>query len=133
MGGLLIQEQDTVVENDQAWQVVTERQPTPAERDALNFAWKAVKHVKSNAIVLANESQTVGRWSNESNWVSKIAVDQAQAAGKLQGAVLASDAFFPMADVWNTLHNMVFKQLFSQAGALKTKHQSIWRIIMALR
>ena len=43
MGGLLIQEQDTVVENDQAWQVVTERQPTPAERDALNFAWKAVK------------------------------------------------------------------------------------------
>ena len=38
MGGLLIQEQDTVVENDQAWQVVTERQPTPAERDALNFA-----------------------------------------------------------------------------------------------
>ncbi len=46
MGGLLIQEQDTVVENDQAWQVVTERQPTPAERDALNFAWKAVKHVK---------------------------------------------------------------------------------------
>lgn len=100
MGGLLIQEQDTVVENDQAWQVVTERQPTPVERDALNFAWKAVKHVKSNAIVLANESQTVGIGAGQMNRIGsvKIAVDQAQAAGKLQGAVLASDAFFPMAD-----------------------------------
>ena len=127
MGGLLIQEQDTVVENDQAWQVVTERQPTPAERDALNFAWKAVKHVKSNAIVLANESQTVGIGAGQMNRIGsvKIAVDQAQAAGKLQGAVLASDAFSPWQIVWNTLHNMVFKQLFSQAGALKTKHQSI--------
>lgn len=72
MGGLLIQEQDTVVENDQAWQVVTERQPTPAERDALNFAWKAVKHVKSNAIVLANESQTVGIGAGQMNRIGSV-------------------------------------------------------------
>ena len=71
MGGLLIQEQDTVVENDQAWQVVTERQPTP-ERDALNFAWKAVKHVKSNAIVLANESQTVGIGAGQMNRIGSV-------------------------------------------------------------
>ena len=65
MGGLLIQEQDTVVENDQAWQVVTERQPTSRKRRI--ELWKAVKHVKSNAIVLANESQTVGIGAGQMN------------------------------------------------------------------
>ena len=121
MGGLLIQEQDTVVENDQAWQVVTERQPTPAERDALNFAWKAVKHVKSNAIVLANESQTVGIGAGQMNRIGsvKIAVDQAQAAGKLQGAVLASDAFFPMADSVEYAAQHGIQAIIQPGGSIK--------------
>lgn len=121
MGGLLIQEQDTVVENDQAWQVVTERQPTPAERDALNFAWKAVKHVKSNAIVLANESQTVGIGAGQMNRIGsvKITVDQAQAAGKLQGAVLASDAFFPMADSVEYAAQHGIQAIIQPGGSIK--------------
>lgn len=121
MGGLLIQEQDTVVENEQAWQVVTERQPTPAERDALNFAWKAVKHVKSNAIVLANESQTVGIGAGQMNRIGsvKIAVDQAQAAGKLQGAVLASDAFFPMADSVEYAAQHGIQAIIQPGGSIK--------------
>ena len=121
MGGLLIQEQDTVVENDQAWQVVTERQPTPAERDALNFAWKAVKHVKSNAIVLANESQTVGIGAGQMNRIGsvKIAVDQAQAAGKLQGTVLASDAFFPMADSVEYAAQHGIQAIIQPGGSIK--------------
>lgn len=121
MGGLLIQEQDTVVENDQAWQVVTERQPTPAERDALNFAWKAVKHVKSNAIVLTNESQTVGIGAGQMNRIGsvKIAVDQAQAAGKLQGAVLASDAFFPMADSVEYAAQHGIQAIIQPGGSIK--------------
>ena len=121
MGGLLIQEQDTVVENDQAWQVVTERQPTPAERDALNFAWKAVKHVKSNAIVLANESQTVGIGAGQMNRIGsvKIAVDQAQAAEKLQGAVLASDAFFPMADSVEYAAQHGIQAIIQPGGSIK--------------
>ena len=103
------------------------RAPTHTSRKRrIELCLKAVKHVKSNAIVLANESQTVGIGAGQMNRIGsvKIAVDQAQAAGKLQGAVLASDAFFPMADSveYAAQHGI---QLFSQAGALKTKHQSI--------
>lgn len=100
LGGLLIQEQDLIEENDADWQVVTKRKPSRAEIEALKFAWKAVKYVKSNAILLANDHQTVGVGAGQMNRIGsvKIAIEQAEAAGKMEGAVLASDAYFPMSD-----------------------------------
>ncbi|ASS76760.1 bifunctional phosphoribosylaminoimidazolecarboxamide formyltransferase/IMP cyclohydrolase [Tumebacillus algifaecis] len=97
-GGLLIQDLDlqTVTETDV--QVVTKRQPTSEEMKQLLFAWKVVKHVKSNAIVLAGADRTVGVGAGQMNRVgaAKIAIEQAGDLAK--GSVLASDAFFPMAD-----------------------------------
>src|SRR5690625_4817631 len=97
-GGLLVQTNDNVTVTEDDSIVVTEREPTNTEIANLLFSWKAVKHVKSNAIVLANDSQTVGIGAGQMNRVgaAKIAIDQA--GNKAQGAVLASDAFFPMPD-----------------------------------
>ena len=80
---------------------VTERAPTDGERQALLFAWKVCKHVKSNAIVFAREGHAVGIGAGQMSRVDsvKIAVMKAAAAGlSLGGSVLASDAFFPFPD-----------------------------------
>lgn len=121
LGGLLVQEQDVVKEDPANWQVVTKRQPTEAELAAMAFAWKAVKHVKSNAIVLANEHQTVGIGAGQMNRVGsvKIAIDQAEAAEMMAGAVLASDAFFPMADSVEYAAAHGIKAIVQPGGSIK--------------
>lgn len=121
LGGLLVQEQDVVKEDPAAWQVVTKRQPTEAELAAMAFAWKAVKHVKSNAIVLANEHQTVGIGAGQMNRVGsvKIAIEQAEAAEMMDGAVLASDAFFPMADSVEYAAAHGIKAIVQPGGSIK--------------
>jgi phosphoribosylaminoimidazolecarboxamide formyltransferase/IMP cyclohydrolase len=81
--------------------VVTKREPTQAERHALLFAWRVVKHVKSNAIVFAAEGRTLGIGAGQMSRVdsSKIAVWKAgEAKLSLAGSVVASDAFFPFPD-----------------------------------
>lgn len=121
LGGLLVQEQDVVKEDPANWQVVTKRQPTEAELAAMAFAWKAVKHVKSNAVVLANEHQTVGIGAGQMNRVGsvKIAIDQAEAAEMMDGAVLASDAFFPMADSVEYAAAHGIKAIVQPGGSIK--------------
>lgn len=121
LGGLLVQEQDVIKEDPENWQVVTKRQPTETELAALAFAWKAVKHVKSNAIVLANEHQTVGIGAGQMNRVGsvKIAIDQAEDAGLMAGAVLASDAFFPMADSVEYAAAHGIKAIVQPGGSIK--------------
>lgn len=97
-GGLLVQELD---EKDYApadLKVVTRRAPTEKELADLNFAWKVVKYVKSNAIVLARDGQTVGIGAGQMNRVGAVEIAVRQAGEKARGAVLASDAFFPMPD-----------------------------------
>ena len=121
LGGLLAQDIDNVAEETQDWQVVTKRQPTAEELDALTFAWKAVKHVKSNAILLANQSETVGIGAGQMNRVGsvKIAIEQAEAAGKIAGAVLASDAFFPMDDSVKYAAEHGIKAIIQPGGSIK--------------
>lgn len=97
-GGLLVQTNDREQVTEADLEVVTERAPSKEELEDLLFSWKAVKHVKSNAIVLAKDKQTVGVGAGQMNRVgaAKIAIEQA--GDKAKGAVLASDAFFPMPD-----------------------------------
>jgi phosphoribosylaminoimidazolecarboxamide formyltransferase / IMP cyclohydrolase len=100
-GGILVQEADLHEITEADLKVVSERTPTPAEIRALLFAWKVCKHVKSNAIVFANEGQTVGVGAGQMSRVDsvKIAVIKAATAGlSLKGSVFASDAFFPFPD-----------------------------------
>ena len=97
-GGLLIQTADTAPTDPATWRVVTARQPDARERSDLAFAWEAVRHVKSNAIVLARERALVGVGSGQPNRVESVRIAVARAGKRAAGAVLASDAFFPFAD-----------------------------------
>ncbi|NCC31947.1 MAG: bifunctional phosphoribosylaminoimidazolecarboxamide formyltransferase/IMP cyclohydrolase, partial [Chloroflexia bacterium] len=100
-GGVLAQEPDRTAEEAEEAKVVTQRAPTPEEWQALRFAWRVVKHVKSNAIVYAGPDRTLGIGAGQMSRVdsSRLAIWKAQQAGlSLQGSVVASDALFPFAD-----------------------------------
>ncbi|MEK6570365.1 MAG: bifunctional phosphoribosylaminoimidazolecarboxamide formyltransferase/IMP cyclohydrolase, partial [Bacteroidota bacterium] len=100
-GGLLVQEPDPVRLGREQLKVVTKRQPTDEEMDALLFAWKVAKHVKSNAIIYARGDRTLGIGAGQMSRVdsSKIAAMKAAESGlDLKGCAVASDAFFPFAD-----------------------------------
>jgi phosphoribosylaminoimidazolecarboxamide formyltransferase/IMP cyclohydrolase len=101
VGGILVQDRDHRPANPAGWKVVTKRAPTEAEWQALAFAWRVVKHVKSNAIVFAAPERTLGVGAGQMSRVdsSRIAVWKAGEAGlSLRGSVVASDAFFPFPD-----------------------------------
>jgi phosphoribosylaminoimidazolecarboxamide formyltransferase/IMP cyclohydrolase len=98
-GGLLVQDPDGANEIPQ--NIVTKRQPTPAELDAMLFGWRVVKHVKSNAIVYAASDRTLGIGAGQMSRIdaSRIAIWKAEEAGlSLKGSAVASDAFFPFPD-----------------------------------
>jgi phosphoribosylaminoimidazolecarboxamide formyltransferase / IMP cyclohydrolase len=100
IGGVLVQERDREVDDRTAMEVVCGELDETAWGDAL-FAWRVVKHVTSNAIVLARGLQTLGIGAGQMSRVDavRIAVEKAREHGhSLEGAVLASDAFFPFAD-----------------------------------
>ena len=97
-GGMLVQGSDDIAEEPSEWKTVTEREPTAAEKEDLAFAWKAAKHIKSNAIVFAKERALVGMGAGQPNRVVSIHLSQRIAGDKARGAVLASDAFFPFPD-----------------------------------
>jgi phosphoribosylaminoimidazolecarboxamide formyltransferase/IMP cyclohydrolase len=80
------------------WKVVSQRQPTAEELLALQFAWKACQHVKSNAIVVAQGEATVGIGGGQPNRVDCVRIAIQRAGDRARGAVMASDAFFPFAD-----------------------------------
>lgn len=100
-GGLLTQDADLEPINENELKVVTKRKPTDEEMNDLLFAWKTVRHVKSNAIVYAKSGQTLGIGSGQTSRIdsSEIAVDKAKKEGlDLNGSAIASDAFFPFSD-----------------------------------
>jgi phosphoribosylaminoimidazolecarboxamide formyltransferase/IMP cyclohydrolase len=96
-GGMLAQTPDATRASDLELRVVTKRAPTATELDDLRFAWTALKHVKSNAIVVARDRATVGIGCGQPNrlWATQHALEHA--GERARGAVLASDAFFPFA------------------------------------
>lgn len=97
-GGMLAQEQDAYSLEDAEMTVPTKREPTEAEWEALRLGWKVVKHVKSNAIVVADKDSTLGIGAGQMNRVGAAKIALEQAGEKANGAALASDAFFPMDD-----------------------------------
>jgi phosphoribosylaminoimidazolecarboxamide formyltransferase/IMP cyclohydrolase len=101
MGGLLVQDHDIDLEDRSEMEVVTERKPSEAEWGEMLFGWKVCKHVRSNAIVVTRELASVGIGAGQMSRVDsvRLAIEKARDAGSdLQGAALASDAFFPFAD-----------------------------------
>lgn len=124
LGGILEQTQDISTEDTAAnWEVLTDRKPTEDEMNAMDFAWKIVKHVKSNAIVLANSKQTVGIGAGQMNRIGavKIAIEQAEASNAIEDAVLASDAFFPMNDSVEYAAQHGIRAIIQPGGSIKDK------------
>ena len=97
-GGILVQTSDAIAEDPTSWTVATQRQPTKNELKDLAFAWKAAKHIKSNAIVFAKDLTLVGMGAGQPNRVVSVHLSQRASGGNAKGSVLASDAFFPFAD-----------------------------------
>ncbi len=97
-GGLLAQTPDAQIEPAAAWQVVTTRQPTPAELADLDFAWRVAKHTKSNAIVFVKDQATVGVGAGQMSRVDSVYLAARRAGERSVGSVMASDAFFPFPD-----------------------------------
>lgn len=98
-GGFLVQGSDSIPENKISLKTVTKRQPTKAEIDDLLFAWRAVKHIKSNAIVLAKDKTLVGMGAGQPSRIISAQIAKEKAGDKVAGSVLASDAMFPFSDV----------------------------------
>ena len=99
-GGALVQELDNSRDDLEPanWRIVSKRQPDAAQRTDLAFAWRVCRHVKSNAIVYATDRATVGVGAGQMSRVDSVMLAGHKAGDRAQGAVMASDAFFPFAD-----------------------------------
>ena len=97
-GGLLVQASDSLAEGDIQLKTVTRRAPTAREMEDLLFAWRAVKHIKSNAILLVKDKTLVGMGAGQPNRVTSVDIASKKAGEKSRGSVMASDAMFPFPD-----------------------------------
>ncbi len=123
-GGLLVQEHDDFLVNSNEFKIVTEKKPTPQEMEDLDFAWAAVKHLKSNAIVFAKNCATIGMGAGQTSRVmsTRIALWQAeQAKFSIQNAVMASDAFIPFADSLELAAKAGISAVIQPGGSLRDK------------
>ena len=119
VGGLLVQNQDTTVELRDSWELVTKRQPSEQEVAAMEFAWRSVKYVKSNGIIITNDHQTLGVGPGQTNRVASVKIAIEQAADRLDGAVLASDAFFPFSDNVEEIAKAGIKAIIQPGGSVR--------------
>jgi len=118
-GGFLVQDEDNGIAPVSAWQVVSETKPSAEDLHELEFAWKACKHVKSNAIVVAKNKQVLGVGAGQMNRVGSAKIALQQAAEKARGAYLASDAFFPFADSVEVAAEFGIKAIIQPGGSLR--------------
>ena len=118
-GGLLVQDPDNISEDPAAWETVTNRAPTKEELRDLAFAWKAAKHIKSNAIVFAKDRALVGMGAGQPNRVVSVHLSQRTAGDKARGSVLASDAFFPFPDNIELAAEAGVKAIVQPGGSIR--------------
>jgi phosphoribosylaminoimidazolecarboxamide formyltransferase/IMP cyclohydrolase len=117
-GGLLVQSEDRVSPREK-WQVVTERQPAEAELRGLEFAWIVCAHVKSNAIVLTRESQSVGIGAGQMSRVDAAKVAIMKSILPAEGSFAASDAFFPFRDGLDILAGAGVRAVIQPGGSVR--------------
>jgi phosphoribosylaminoimidazolecarboxamide formyltransferase/IMP cyclohydrolase len=121
-GGFLVQDQDPHRIDAAELKIVTHRHPTDAELRSMTLAWSVCKHVKSNAIVLANETQTLGVGAGQMNRVDSVRIAAMRAERfnlSLTGAALASDAFFPFRDSVDEAAKLCATAIIQPGGSIK--------------
>ncbi len=118
-GGILVQTPDIVSDQEVQCEVKTERRPTLEEMTDLLFAWKAVQHVKSNAIVLAHKLTVVGVGAGQMNRVYSVQIAVDRSEGRARGSVLASDAYFPFPDGIETAAKAGVTAVIQPGGSIR--------------
>ena len=118
-GGVLVQEVDVVTEDPASFTVPTKRQPTEKEMDDLLFAWKVVKGVKSNAILVAKDHAGIGMGPGQPNRVDSCEIACKRAGDACKGAVVASDAFFPFRDNIDVLASYGITAIIQPGGSIR--------------
>lgn len=118
-GGLLVQDFDRARLDENNITIPTKRVPTKEEWEALKLGWKIVKHVKSNAIVITDQHSTLGVGAGQMNRVGAAKIALEQAGAKADGAVLASDAFFPMDDTVEAAGQAGITAIIQPGGSVK--------------
>jgi phosphoribosylaminoimidazolecarboxamide formyltransferase/IMP cyclohydrolase len=124
LNGVLVQDKDLATEVAAQFTTVTEKAPTTDEVSALEFALKVCKHTKSNTIVLAKENQLLASGTGQTSRVDALrhAIEKAKAFGfDLNGAVMASDAFFPFADCVEIAHHAGITAVVQPGGSIRDK------------
>lgn len=123
LGGLLVQNQDVITEHPEEWTVATKVSPTEDQMTALKFAWRAVKFVKSNGIIVTNSHQTLGVGPGQTNRVGSVKIALEAAAEKSpemqENSVLGSDAFFPFADNIDEIAKAGIKAIVQPGGSVR--------------
>jgi phosphoribosylaminoimidazolecarboxamide formyltransferase/IMP cyclohydrolase len=118
-GGLLVQERDDIPDTQIEPKAVTQRKPTDAEMRDLLFANRAVKHIKSNAIVFVKDSALVGMGAGQPNRVTSVMLAARAAGDRAKGAVMASDAFFPFPDGIETAAEAGITAVIQPGGSIR--------------
>lgn len=123
-GGLIVQTIDSKLLDEAELKVVTKRTPSKEEMEDLRFAWKVVKYVKSNAVALAKDKQSIGIGPGQVNriWATNQAIDHGReliSEDAPMGAVLASDAFFPFADCVEAAHQAGIRAIIQPGGSIR--------------
>ena len=126
LGGVVVQERDLYTDAETNFEVVSKAQPTAEQLRAMIFAQKVVKHVKSNAIIVARDGQTLGMVQDNQTGIDSVVYAIQKAATKPGfEAVLASDAFFPMDDSVQYAAEHGIKAIVEPGGSIKDKDQSL--------
>ncbi len=118
-GGFLAQAADDLAATPADWKIVTDQQPDDALLAELLFAWKVVRHVKSNAIVVTHHRATLGIGAGQMNRVGSVKIALEQAGTQAQGAILASDGFFPFDDSVQTAAAAGIRAIVQPGGSLR--------------
>jgi len=118
-GGMLVQQSDTIKDDDIVLKCVTKRKPTEQELKDLRFAFKACKHIKSNAIVFAKDLSITGMGSGQPNRVISVRIAGEKAGANAKGSVMASDAFFPFADNIEQAHAVGITAVIQPGGSIR--------------
>jgi phosphoribosylaminoimidazolecarboxamide formyltransferase / IMP cyclohydrolase len=118
-GGMLVQKSDELPVTPEAWQVVTQMQPSPEQMQELIFAWKICRHVKSNAIAITGDRVTLGVGAGQMNRVGSTKIALEQAGEKTKGAVLASDGFLPFDDTVRTAAAAGISVIVQPGGSIR--------------
>jgi len=118
-GGYIIQNTDIKEDLESDWEIVTKTKPGKHEFTDLKFAWKAIRHVKSNGIILVKNQSIIGLGTGQPNRINSIEIASKVAGGKSNNSVLASDAFFPFADNVQLADSIGVKSIIQPGGSIR--------------